>query len=93
LLIVNNESLVFQLQKKTDADFSLRYKTSMKYFADCFYTRLFDVHPTCRHLFRDITAQGKFLVKMITVALTELDHQKQFEELLIHLAEIHNQRS
>jgi len=58
-----------------------------------FYARLFDIHPLCEPMFKHgIKAQGKFLVKMISLSLSLLDDLKQFEDTMVNLANAHNKR-
>eukprot|EP01040_Poterioochromonas_malhamensis_P008009 gene8009-8657_t len=82
----------------TDGAFSYRLKAQrshsscIAYFYELFYNRLFDVHPGARDLFKDIQSQGKFLVKMISLGLSEKVDQKKYTDTLTKLAEIHNER-
>lgn len=69
------------------------YASCVTFFYDTFYTRLFDIHPMSRGLFKSgMRSQGKFLVKMISLALSELDDPEKFDRNLVKLAEIHHQR-
>jgi len=62
----------------------------MMWFYDTFYKRLFDVHPTCRSMFTGgLKTQGKFLVKLLSLALSLLNDTSKFNETLIKLAEAH----
>ena len=91
-LVLNDEAPEF-LSRKRKAGF--QYRSCVSFFYDSFYTRLFDVHPVCRPLFvRGTTSQGKFLVKMIGLALSELEHDDPliFEKTLHHLANVHFER-
>lgn len=89
-LILDDQSPVFR-ERKGKPDFP--YQSCVTFFYDTFYTRLFDIHPTCRHMFKSgMRAQGKFLVKMISLALSELDDPEQFDKNLVKLAEIHYER-
>ena len=91
-LVLNDQSPVF-LSRKSESGF--HYQSCVSFFYDSFYTRLFDVHPVCRPLFlRGMTSQGKFLVKMIGLALSELEHDDPliFEKTLHHLAHVHFER-
>lgn len=91
-LILSNKAPNYIAQRKLKDDFFDKYPTSMRYFSDCFYCRLFDVHPSSRNLFKDVVKQGKFLVGMISVSLSELSEPLKFEETLVRLAEVHNVR-
>lgn len=89
-LILDDKSPEF-LQHKGQPDFP--YTTCVTFFYDSFYTRLFDIHPMCRQLFKNgMRSQGKFLVKMISLALSELDDPGKFDKNLVKLAEIHYER-
>ena len=51
---------------------------------------MFDLHPMSRSLFKNgMQSQGTFLVKMISLALSELDDPNKFDTTLIKLAEVH----
>jgi hypothetical protein len=79
------------ISKKTSPDF--HYSSCVVYFYDSFYTRLFDIHPMAKMLFKNgMKSQGNFLVKMISLALSELEDKSRFDKTLVKLAEIHNQR-
>lgn len=89
-LILDDKSPVF-VDRKGKPDFP--YQTCVTYFYDTFYSRLFDIHPTCRHMFKNgLRSQGKFLVKMISLSLSELDDPQQYDRNLIKLAENHYDR-
>lgn len=89
-LIVSDEAPVF-LTKRMSSDF--HYHSSVTFFYDTFYIRLFDIHPMCKQLFRNgMRSQGTFLVKLISLALTELDDSMKFDTALKKLAEVHYQR-
>lgn len=60
------------------------------WFYDTFYKRLFDVHPTCKPMFHGgIKKQGKFLVRLLSLALSELNDPAKFDATLTALAEQH----
>lgn len=62
-------------------------------FFDTFYSRLFDVHPMCRPMFKSgLKSQGKFLVKMISMAVSLIDDNAKFTQTLVKLTETHNER-
>lgn len=62
-------------------------------FFDTFYSRLFDVHPMCRPMFKSgLKSQGKFLVKMISMAVSLIDDNVKFTQTLVKLTETHNVR-
>lgn len=91
-MILNNSAPAFLEQRKASQDFYRRFTTSIMYFSHCFYSRLFNIHPMARDLFKDMKSQGKFLVKMISLSLSEMSDADKFESTLIKLAEIHNER-
>lgn len=88
-LILNNTSPEF-LARKNDPNFT--YPACIMFFYNSFYTRLFDIHPLAKELFKDMKSQGKFLVKMISLSLSESNDVDKYERTLIKLAEIHNDR-
>lgn len=62
-------------------------------FFEAFYARLFDVNPSCRPLFiSGLKVQGKFLVKMISLAISLLDDEVKFQQKMESLADAHNNR-
>lgn len=87
--IVTNTAPAF-LALRRDASFG--HSTCITYFYHNFYTRLFDIHPMSKELFRDVNMQGKFLVKMLSLSLSERSDPEKYENTLIKLAEIHNER-
>jgi hypothetical protein len=71
-----------------------QYNSSVTFFYDAFYCRLFDIHPMARALFKNgMKSQGRFLVRMISLSMSELDDPAKFDRNLVKLAEIHNQRA
>lgn len=88
--ILNNNAPEFLRQKKIDPKFP--HASAIVYFYNSFYARLFDIHPLAKDLFRDVKSQGKFLVKMISLSLSEDQDPKKYESTLIKLAEVHNDR-
>lgn len=91
-MILNNTAPEFLKQRKENTEFRRRFTTSIMYFSHCFYARLFDIHPMAKELFKDMKSQGKFLVKMISLSLSEMSDADKFEKTLMKLAEIHNDR-
>ena len=89
-LILDEKSPLFLARRGSD-DF--HYHSCVTFFYDSFYLRLFDVHPLCRSLFKNgMKSQGKFLVKMISLALSELEDRNKFDKNLIKLAQVHYER-
>ena len=69
------------------------FPSCIMYFFDNFYSRLFDVHPMCRPMFKSgLKSQGKFLVKMISMAVSLINEPVKFQQTLIKLTETHNER-
>lgn len=64
----------------------------LTYFCDIFYQRLFDIHPKAQGLFMNAEGQGKFLVKMLALSLSEQQDPAAFQKALVKLAEVHNAR-
>jgi hypothetical protein len=90
-LVLDDKAPEYLRLKAENKDFA--YNSSVTFFYDSFYTRLFDIHPMSRQLFKGgMRSQGKFLVKMISLALSEMDDPEKFDKNLVKLAEIHYQR-
>jgi hemoglobin-like flavoprotein len=69
------------------------YPSTVAWFFDIFYKRFFDMHPSAKPLFKGgIKTQGRFMVKMITLLLSNLDDKVKFEDALVKLADVHNKR-
>ena len=69
------------------------FPSCIMFFFDNFYSRLFDVHPMCRPMFKaGLKSQGKFLVKMISMALSMIDDNQKFTQTMVKLTETHNVR-
>ena len=69
------------------------FPSCVMYFFDNFYSRLFDIHPMCRPMFKSgLKSQGKFLVKMISMAVGMINEPVKFEQTMIKLTETHNER-
>lgn len=89
-LIIFDKSPEF-LARKGQPDF--QYLSCVTFFYDTFYTRLFEIHPMCKQLFKNgMRSQGTFLVKLITLALSELEDPIKFNNILKKLAETHYER-
>jgi len=86
-MIVSDQAPVF-LARKGTKDF--QHQSAVTFFYDQFYVRLFDIHPICRHLFRNgMKSQGTCVFRMMSLALSELDNPKQFKETLQVLVKVH----
>lgn len=69
------------------------HPSCISWFYFMFYNRLFDVHPMCRPLFTSgIITQGKSLVKMISLTLSQLDDHIKFQQITEKLAYRHCER-
>eukprot|EP01039_Chlorochromonas_danica_P003562 gene3562-3901_t len=88
-LIVKSTSPLF-LRKRKEPSFP--HDKCIMFFYNSFYERLFDIHPVAKDLFKDVNSQGKFLVKMISLSLSEKADPVKYEQTLQKLAEIHNER-
>jgi len=89
-MILDDKSPEF-LEKRGTPGFS--YSSCVTFFYDTFYTRLFDIHPMARYLFKSgMRSQGKFLVQMISLSLSELADPAKFDKTLTKLAEVHYER-
>jgi hypothetical protein len=88
--ILNNTAPGFLALKKNNPDF--KFTSSIFFFYDSFYTRLFDIHPLARALFKDTKSQRNSLVKMVSLGLSEAADVGRYEKTLVMLAEIHNEK-
>lgn len=90
-LVINNRASGFISRRASEKDFP--HDSSVTFFYDSFYTRLFEVHPMCKRLFKSgMKSQGNFLVRMISLALSELDDPEKFDKILKRLTEVHYER-
>jgi len=89
-LILNDQTPEFLAKKGTEG---FPYLSCVTFFYDNFYVRLFDIHPASKSLFKSgMKGQGKFLVIMLSLALSELEKPAQFDKSLLKLTEIHYKR-
>ena len=89
-LVLTDKAPMFLEKKGTDG---FAYASCVTFFYDNFYVRLFDIHPASKELFKSgMKGQGKFLVMMLSLALSELAQPAQFEKSLLRLADIHYKR-
>ena len=59
------------------------------WFYDSFYSRLFQIHPSCKHLFRgSLKAQGKVLCKIIGISIGLRDDEVNVTKILVALAKV-----
>jgi hypothetical protein len=76
-MITDDTSEEFKRRKANDPDFT--HFSCVSWFFNNFYSRLFDVHPLCRSLFTSgLQSQGKFLIKMVSLTLSQLGDQVVF---------------
>lgn len=88
-MVVNNRSAHFDKMKQNDP--TIVHANVMEYFYEVFYTRQFDVHPTCKSLFkRPINKQGSFLLRIISLLLAEIEDTEKFHNTLVNLTQLHN---
>ena len=89
-LVLTDKTPEFLAKKGTEG---FPYTSCVTFFYDNFYVRLFDIHPAAKELFKSgMKGQGKFLVMMLSLALSELNQPEQFEKSLLRLADIHYKR-
>lgn len=89
-MVMNNRSVHFDSMKKADPE-KIHHANVMELFYEVFYTRQFDVHPTCKPLFkRPINKQGNFLMRIISMLLAEIDQPDKFHKTLVNLTNLHN---
>lgn len=88
--ILNSRSPIFKDKKKNQKNFF--YPDCVSFFYHRFYSRLFDIYPGAKELFMNTRSNGKFLVKMISLSLSEFDDPEKFEATLIKLAHLHNEK-
>lgn len=95
--ISKDSSRHFTAMKKGDPAFSKKYERCIDYFNDIFFIRLFDVHPLAKVLFhkknekQEKATQNKFLARMLTMALLDIDDQTRWDQTFTKLAEMHNE--
>jgi hypothetical protein len=91
-IILQDHSPIFIRMRETEGE-RFTHTTCVSFFYESFYARLFDVHPLCKPMFKSgLKSQGKFLMKMITLALSLLSDENNFTKTLDNLAESHNSR-
>lgn len=80
-LILHEQAPEFLRRRKEEAE-KFPYHSCVIFFYDSYYTRLFDIHPACRPLFKSgMKAQGRFLVKLISFSLSEFENPERFDKL------------
>lgn len=90
-MILEDQSPIYLNKKENDPNF--HHHSCAGFFYDNFYRRLFDLHPLCKPLFKSgIKGQGKFLVNMLSFALSQFTNADGYDKVLYHLAEGHSKR-
>ena len=88
--IVDGASPAFEEAKK-NPDFTAA--SCLTWFYDCFFSRLFDVNPAARPMFKtNLQSLGRVLMGLISTALNQLKDPSTFEKTLINLAHSHSKR-
>lgn len=91
--ILNDSSPEYLRRKSEDGAFAEEYPSCATWFFSVFYARLFDVHPAAKPMFRSgLKSQGKFLIQLMTLALTLVLKQEKLDKVMLDLAEKHNER-
>lgn len=91
-LILDDTSPLY-MEGQKDPAFAAEYGSCIMFFYDTFYRRLFDVHPMCKAMFKSgMKAQGKALVKIVTLSLSMFHEDARFDAVLAKLATVHNER-
>lgn len=91
--VLNDTSPAYLKAKEDSSSFCEEHPSCVTWFFTTFYLRLFDIHPDSRSMFSaGLKTQGKFLVSMITLALTLVLNPPKLEKVLLNLAIKHNER-
>ena len=91
--ILNDTSPEYLKKKSSDSAFADEFPSCATWFFSVFYARLFDVHPAAKPMFRSgLKSQGKFLIQLMTLALTLVLKPDKLEKVMLNLAEKHNER-
>lgn len=91
--ILNDQSQEFKKRSSEDPTFGQENPSCTTFFFTTFYARLFDVHPAARYMFKaGLKSQGKFLIQLMTLALTLVLEEEKFNRVLLNLAVKHNER-
>lgn len=62
------------------------------FFTHTYYKRLFDIHPCAKGMFKDVQAQGRALIQMISTIFTYPEDVVRYEQIITQLTHIHNRR-
>jgi hemoglobin-like flavoprotein len=90
-LIIDDKSVEFKRRKEKHPNFT--HFSCISWFFSNFYSRLFDIHPLCKSLFGSgLQSQGKFLVKMISLTLSQLGDEDTFNNTMSDLVKRHCER-
>lgn len=92
--IVNNRSPYFHKLKKEKLEVGeiFPHQVCSEYFAELFYSRLFDVHPHSRGLFRDSKMKMRlyFMSSISAIIDALVEDQDRFLSSLRNMAKVHN---
>jgi len=85
--ILNDTSPEYLRQKSLDPRFVEEHPSCASWFFTTFYMRLFDIHPAAKPMFKaGLKTQGKFLVQLMTLALTLVMKPEKLHTVMLHLA-------
>jgi len=91
-LVLDNKCAAFFRYRELKGS-SCNANDCVEFFSINFYSRLFDVSPVSRALFKDdVKIQGAKLIKMMSLAINEYGNRHIFEGTLIKLADFHNSK-
>ena len=95
--ISSDTSRHFHKMKRENPEQMAEYDNCLTYFNIMFFKRLFDIHPMAQVLFyksnakQEKASQNKFLARMLTMALLDIDDQSRWDMTFTKLAEMHNE--
>jgi hemoglobin-like flavoprotein len=79
--------------KKIINFYNIQAETGLAAYQECFFKRLFDVHPTAKPLFPEKAIQsGNFVNKLLEIALNQLKSPSEFRKSLVTIADDHCRR-
>ena len=87
-MIMNDLSPEYIRLKAADTE-HLIPGSCLTWFYDSFYSRLFEIHPGCKHMFRgSLKAQGKVLCKIIGISIGLRDDPVHIGKVLMTIAKV-----
>jgi hypothetical protein len=86
--ILSNKCENFNRLKSTTPDFP--HNICLDLFIANFHSRLFDVHPICKSLFRGKNTMFANIARMLNLFLDELDNETKLFKILDSLVNNHN---